>query len=74
MSELDRVGKARLFMPGERGEGESLYKTITQEDQSHHSISPCQNEHCEATYLLQGAGLIVDLLPELFLLLYLAHP
>lgn len=75
MSELDRVGKARLFMSGEQGEGDHPPKPSLR--RINHTILPislCQKERCEATYLLQGAGLIVDLLPELFLLLYLAHP
>lgn len=69
MSELGRMGKARLFVLCKQGDHHpSLRRTC----HTVPTLSPTQREHCEATYLLQRAGLILGLLPELFLLSYLA--
>lgn len=73
MSELGGMGKARYLCSANREKGDH-HPSLRRTCHTVPTLSPTQCEHCEATYLLQRAGLILGLLPELFLLSYLAHP
>lgn len=73
MSELNRMGTARYLCSANREKGDR-HLSLRRTSHTAPTLSPTQREHCEATYLLQRAGLILGLLPELFLLSYLVHP